>query len=641
MARLVDCYPASDDDLPRLQGPLQLDTSRSRRPAAEAADKKNLVPKSTTTSSTRKVRRLGRGTRTATNPLFRPWNPDGENSSQASSHVFLGGSPKKREKSQEMPRCPQYPPSQSDQDSPPPPARPGRVRRQRANPAFHDESADAGLIEKQLSLQGKTLDEDGNLAETRKGAPIREAVPQTEAKAQDAVLISDNEESSVYQTAAEDTSEDSDGSASEFELDHSSDESFNGLLQPRMVTGKGRVAARGSSAKIPSLRESSQDRQTLARETLHNSKPPSEAVELSKALEKLQIHGGDFSGKNLELCKGDNLVLPSTPPKAPRPGSLVSPRKLGRIPQTPHRPSIDAFWSQDLIDDWNDRHSPTKPMLLPVVESPVKRSMAKGSPTKATKKSFDARKRLLAEEFLRELDTEITHGKIAELVESTGGVKLVWTKTLNTTAGRANWRRETTRTKSASGTPISVSHKHHASIELAEKIIDTEDRLLNVVAHEFCHLANFMVSGITNNPHGKEFKGWAAKCSRAFGDSRGIQVTTKHTYEIDFKYAWACTACGSEYKRHSKSIDPQRHRCGSCKSTLKQTKPVPRSAAGGGGGKPSDWQVFVKEQMKTVRRENPGSPQKEVMKIVAERWAKTKKGLVVADDAPSNVPDDA
>lgn len=291
------------------------------------------------------------------------------------------------------------------------------------------------------------------------------------------------------------------------------------------------------------------------------------------------------------------------------------------------------------MDDWNERHSPTKSLLYPVLERPIKESPAKDSPTKVIKKSFDARKRLLAEQFLHELDDIITDGKISELVKSTGGVELVWTKTLNTTAGRANWRRETTRTKSASGTPISVTHKHHASIELAEKIIDTEDKLLNVLAHEFCHLANFMVSGITNNPHGKEFKAWAAKCSRAFGDSRGIQVTTKHTYDIDFKYMWACTACGAEYKRHSKSVDPQRHRCGSCKSTLRQTKPVPRGgngAARGGGGKPSDWQMFVKEQMKTVRQKNPGSPQKEVMKIVAERWAKAKRDLVAATDAPAN-----
>ena len=36
----------------------------------------------------------------------------------------------------------------------------------------------------------------------------------------------------------------------------------------------------------------------------------------------------------------------------------------------------------------------------------------------------------------------------------------------------------------------------------------SQERLLNVVAHEYCHLANFMISGIKDNPHGKEFKAW-------------------------------------------------------------------------------------------------------------------------------------
>ena len=35
------------------------------------------------------------------------------------------------------------------------------------------------------------------------------------------------------------------------------------------------------------------------------------------------------------------------------------------------------------------------------------------------------------------------------------------------------------------------------------------ERLVNVLAHEYCHLANFMISGIKNNPHGKEFKEWS------------------------------------------------------------------------------------------------------------------------------------
>jgi predicted SprT family Zn-dependent metalloprotease len=325
------------------------------------------------------------------------------------------------------------------------------------------------------------------------------------------------------------------------------------------------------------------------------------------------------------------------------------------------------FWSQEFIDEWNEEHSPRK-QLFPDAIAARQRSPTKNSPEKRpqksagtkqpsereAKKAFEKTKHELAATFLRELDETITNGKLAELSASTGGIKLIWTNKLNTTAGRANWKRETIRTRHAdpsssssssstttpSAQPPPAKYKHHASIELAEKVIDSEPRLLNVLAHEFCHLANFMVSGVTTNPHGREFKAWAAQCSRAFGD-RGIQVTTKHSYDIDFKYVWQCVVCGTEFKRHSKSIDPARHRCGSesCRGELVQVKPVPRKKKDGGGGgeegkgKVSGYQAFVKEQMRVVRGENPGSPQKEIMRIVAGRWAarKGKDGAAVAE----------
>lgn len=468
------------------------------------------------------------------------------------------------------------------------------------------------------------------------------------------------EDPSVYQTAEEESSDFSEGSASEFEIEDSPDQPkskattrilFNRPsrsteveksrspvkhappLRPRNANSQSGRAFRGSREAAASDEDSSFRSAVTSVDQnddsiLRKSKADSTASDLADTLSKLRIQLEEFSDDEGKSKQDAYTTPPSTPPKTSKPKGLVSPSKRIQIPKTPHRPSMDAFWSQEAVNDWNDQHSPRKLILPPVVKSP-----AKASPRKEDKKAFESKKHAIADSFLRELDEEITQGKISQLADSTGGVKIVWTKTLNTTAGRANWRREAIRTKQSDGKQISVVYKHHASIELAEKVIDDEHRLLNVLAHEFCHLANFMVSGITTNPHGKEFKAWATKCSLAFGH-RGINVTTKHTYEIDFKYIWECTACRAEYKRHSKSIYPERHRCGSCKGLLQQTKPVPRN----GGGKPSKYQVFMKEQMKVVREENPGSPQKEVMKLVAEKWAKqgAKKGV---DDLVSQVVD--
>jgi predicted SprT family Zn-dependent metalloprotease len=297
---------------------------------------------------------------------------------------------------------------------------------------------------------------------------------------------------------------------------------------------------------------------------------------------------------------------------------------------------MDAFWSQGVVNDWNDEYSPRKKLearpkpqldpngdlpgallFSPTKNSPVKQDRAQ----KNFKKAFSQKKHALAESFLAELDSKITDNQISTLAAATGGIKIIWSKKLNTTAGRANWKRETIRssTLQADGKPAPPTYRHHAAIELAEKVIDDEDRLLNVIAHEFCHLANFMVSNIKTNPHGKEFKAWAAKVSRKFAD-RGIEVTTKHSYTIDYKYVWECENCGLEFKRHSKSIDPSRHQCGVCKSKLVQTKPVPRGKGAGVG----EYQVFVKENMRIVKEENPGSPQKDIMGLVGKKYQEYK-----------------
>lgn len=121
-----------------------------------------------------------------------------------------------------------------------------------------------------------------------------------------------------------------------------------------------------------------------------------------------------------------------------------------------------------------------------------------------------------------------------------------------------------------------------------------------------------MISEVRNNPHGAEFKAWGAKVTAAFGKSKGVEVTTKHSYKIDYKYVWECVACGYEFKRHSKSVDPLRHSCGRCKGKLVQTKPTPRGGSGGAAGsgaggkdgkKGGEYQAFVKENFARVKRE--------------------------------------
>lgn len=320
---------------------------------------------------------------------------------------------------------------------------------------------------------------------------------------------------------------------------------------------------------------------------------------------------------------------PETPPSSPSKNRLLSPSKQKiRIPPTPHRESVDAFWSQEETNDWIDQHSPRKaaprgasvidllkdfdlsdnddssrddststdpeatfglkPTTPKTPKSPSKTAMKKAEAAakreaKARRLSFNNKKAGLAETFLQELDNAVTGGKVTQMAEASGGIKITWSKTLLKTAGRAHWKSERIRTWETPDKPASTVYTHQASIELAERIIDDEHRLINTVAHEYCHLTNYMISNVTDNPHGASFKAWGQKCTKAMQNhplyGGKIKVTTKHNYEIEYKYVWKCVGCSQTYGRHSKSIDPARQRCGKCKGRLNQIQPKPRNVS--------------------------------------------------------------
>lgn len=353
--------------------------------------------------------------------------------------------------------------------------------------------------------------------------------------------------------------------------------------------------------------------------------------------------------------EGSRTRTGRTPPVKSPPRKLISPSKRGfRIPTPPGRPSGDIFWNPAHINDWNDRHSPIKPLESPRKQRPTTmspKSRCEATKTKAaSRKAFEQVKAQIARNFLEELDTKITNHKIAELTAATGGTTITWSKTLKKTAGRA---KVTTRCERKPCEHIGVTsaktYPQHASIELAEKVIDDEHRLRNTLAHEFCHLANILVSNIKKEPHGPSFRAWGAKVTAQFED---ITVTRCHSYQIDYKYIWRCAnpLCAQDYKRHSKSIDPSRQKCGICRAHLEQIQPRPRSRRAGGisaaqqsetGGsqvpktpeKPAvnGYAAFVQEHFAAVKRDlPPRSPHKLVMQTLGARYKKSKAAAVPA-----------
>lgn len=333
----------------------------------------------------------------------------------------------------------------------------------------------------------------------------------------------------------------------------------------------------------------------------------------------------------------------STPQRATKNKLLASPSRTTLIPNTPWKPENKEFWDPEVNFTWIDRHSPERQAsprkLTPTLEEPTatKQKYTSSPQKKSEKKAFDAIKDDIAKNFLRELDERVTDGRLEALASTAGGLKTIWSNTLQTTAGRAHWRcKTTTRTTKHKDGSITTEEErqHEASIELATKVLTNEDDLLNTVAHEFCHLAVFMLDGKPKMAHGKEFKAWGAKCSKVFKD-KGISVTTKHSYEIDYKYIWRCAECTCEVHRHTKSVDPQRQRCGRCRGVLVQVKPVPRtkknSPAATSGvpekKKLSAWQEFLSAQMAELKKTHKELAFDKKMEIVSGRWKEHKQRL--------------
>jgi len=226
------------------------------------------------------------------------------------------------------------------------------------------------------------------------------------------------------------------------------------------------------------------------------------------------------------------------------------------------------------------------------------------------KKALLAQLQKLAEDTVCQLNMRVFGGRIPEDIE------LIWSKRLNTTAGRANWKR----IRKETGDDV-----HQCSIELSTKVLDNEERVLNTVAHELCHLAAWVIDGEIQPAHGRSFKRWGRKVMKCRPD---MEVTTKHDYEIAYKYEWRCTnpICGRTYGRHSKSIHPDQHACGGCKGKLEPMfetySPSKRTA----------FQEYLKEHMKALKAAEPGLSHRELMQELSRRFKEEKARSTPSSD---------
>ncbi|KAI0062985.1 hypothetical protein BV25DRAFT_1778417, partial [Artomyces pyxidatus] len=163
---------------------------------------------------------------------------------------------------------------------------------------------------------------------------------------------------------------------------------------------------------------------------------------------------------------------------------------------------------------------------------------------KAQAQTAQAQRAEYAQDLFNELNKSVFDGGLPP------DTRLVWSNRLLTTAGRARWHR-------------SKDGVHTTQIELATKVLDSNERIRNTLSHEMCHLACWIINKDPKEGHGNAFKAWAAKVMRRRPE---IEITTRHDYEISYPYEWECGDCAKIYGRFSKSIRPDEVVCGACKT---------------------------------------------------------------------------
>ncbi|WVQ95199.1 hypothetical protein IAU59_002293 [Kwoniella sp. CBS 9459] len=235
----------------------------------------------------------------------------------------------------------------------------------------------------------------------------------------------------------------------------------------------------------------------------------------------------------------------------------------------------------------------------------------------STKADFSAKawaeeRTRIADSIFKDLDRRVFEGKVGG--SDGAGARIEWNKRLLTTAGVARSKRTTKNGQT----------KREFWIELSEKVLTGEKQIINTVAHEMCHLATWIISNDYKNAHGSVFKSWGRKVMRARND---VEVTTKHSYEIEYKYEWKCgnERCGKIYKRHSKSIDTTKHACGACKGKLAPLFDTKQKTA-------SSFQLYLKENMKFAKAAMPKASHGDVMRALSKRWTDVGSGSANGGD---------
>lgn len=191
--------------------------------------------------------------------------------------------------------------------------------------------------------------------------------------------------------------------------------------------------------------------------------------------------------------------------------------------------SSDAEFEMQLSDSSDEESDAVKDLIestkrLAVNGKENKRTFnqPKRKRTPMSKRAFKTKRKSMTTEIFNEFNRKAFGGKL-------DSVTVQWSTKLQTTAGLTRIR------KSGQNMKPGVPLRRVATIELSTKVLDSQERLESTLLHEMVHAAAWILDDQCKPPHGKYFWKWARI---AMKEIPGIEVTTTHSYEIEYKYAW-------------------------------------------------------------------------------------------------------
>ncbi|XP_077138660.1 germ cell nuclear acidic protein-like [Ranitomeya variabilis] len=169
------------------------------------------------------------------------------------------------------------------------------------------------------------------------------------------------------------------------------------------------------------------------------------------------------------------------------------------------------------------------------------------SPTSIYVTNFQEKKEELVERLYDLYNRTVFNNKLPVKMD------ILWSKRLISAGGQCNQKL--------------YKKRRYSVIELSEKVCDSVERVRDILVHEMCHAATWIIFGECNDNHGPLWQSVKRRVNRIHPELP--EVTENHNYTINYNYNYKCSQCDKQIGRFRKIPDNKCY-CRQCGGRLRQ-----------------------------------------------------------------------